>query len=253
MGWWLFKSIRVGHAPGLPSGPRFAWDWEHTLWDSSLIVSMAHSSGVWVWQALLVPPTPVRSPRARSSQGISSSPWTSHQDPLRVHHSQAEPTPGTCVQPARRGLAGPDAMSAHTVPSQCLSSITPLLSGSSLLGLRNSPAVSYTAETQVFSDYSLSLSEDGDEIVAFLFSCKTKSWPYPPPPLWKPLSLEDATLSLLVAGVSSDLLPTCFLFKWLHSLPVLFLPGKLPISPVTPHPPWLPNSPPTLVMTHISV
>ena len=85
-----------------------------------------------------------------------------------MHHSQAEPTPGTCVQPARRGLAGPDAMSAHTVPSQCLSSITPLLSGSSLLGLRNSPAVSYTAETQVFSDYSLSLSEDGDEIVAFL-------------------------------------------------------------------------------------
>ena len=210
IGWWLFKSIRVGHAPGLPSGPTFAWDWEHTLWDSSLIVSMAHSSGVWVWQALLVPPTPVRSPKAHSSRGISSSPWTSHQDPLRVHHGQAEPTPGTCVWPARQGLAGPDAMSAHAVPSQCLSPITPLLSGSPLLGLRNSPAVSYTAETQVFSDHSLSPSEDGDEIVAFLFSCKTKSWPRPPPPLWKPLSLDNAPLSLLVAGVSSIFCPLAF-------------------------------------------
>lgn len=71
-------------------------------------------------------------------------------------------------------------------------------------------------------------------------------------PLYGNLSLLTMPpCPFLVAGVSSDLLPTCFLFKWL-SLPVLLLPGKLPISPLTPHPPWLPDSHLTLVMTHIS-
>lgn len=83
--------------------------------------------------------------------------------------------------------------------------------------------------------FSVSLRGWGwDYGLFFFFSCKSKSRPHPSPPLRKPLSLDDATLSLLVAGVSSDLLPSCFLFKWLHSLPVLFLPGKLPISPFTP-------------------
>ena len=72
-------------------------------------------------------------------------------------------------------------------------------------------------------------------------------------PLYGNLSLLTMPpCPFLVAGVSSDLLPTCFLFKQLYSLPVLFLSGKLPISPLTPHPPWLPDSHPTLVMTHIS-
>lgn len=139
----------VGYTPGYPVGSH-CLGCEHTLWGSFLIVSAAHSLGVWVWQ-----PSQGPAPSAHSSRGSGGSPGTSHQDSLRVHHSQAGLSPGCASCPLRAGWAWCPVSSLGVLPASSFgcfphhcSAFLPLLrlcalpSGSPLLGLSDSPTAS---------------------------------------------------------------------------------------------------------------